>query len=352
VETIIHKHKLLLFCGTGGVGKTTLSAATALKAAMMGKRVALVTIDPAKRLASALGLSDLSSEPQDISKFVQQSLKQKMAGSLCAMMLDSQDTLERFLEKVGGKETLQEFRANNLYQVISGNFSGTHDYLAMEKLFELHNSNNFDLIVLDTPPARHTLDFLDAPERIASFFDDRIFVWFLKDARSNKITEKLRATGARAALSLLEKITGQGVINDFVRLAPHIYKVKNAFVQRQSIIQNLIRSPQAGALFVSSPTDLARGEAEPFLDDAKRQNIRILGFIINRSLSHLCEKKPAHAKTFAAYEEIYSLVQEEQQNISRVSKMAKKSSVVILPELDEDIHNINGLYELSQRLTL
>lgn len=348
MSSILQSHKLLLFCGTGGVGKTTLSAATALKGALLGQRVALVTIDPARRLASALGLEGLASEPQDITNFVQKSLGQKITGTLTAMMLDSQDTLERFLVTIGGKEILKDFHVNNLYQVISGNFSGTHDYLAMEKLYELHTSGKYDLIVLDTPPARHTLDFLDAPERIASFFDDRIFVWFLTDARSTGITEKLRATGARAALSLLEKITGEGVINDFIRLAPHLYKVKNAFVERQSSIQKLLRSPKAGALFVSSPTDLARGEAEPFLKDAARQDIRILGFIVNRSLAHLCATTAP--KALPAYDQICSLVAEEERNIRRVRELAKQSSVVILPEMDEDIHNIRGLYELSQRL--
>lgn len=361
MDALLLKKKLLLFCGTGGVGKTTLSAATAIKAACLGLRVGLVTIDPARRLASSLGLNSLGSSAQNLDAAITAALGKKQKGSLSALMLDSQDTLKNFLLSIGGPETLKEFEANNLYQVISGNFSGTHDYLAMEKLFEMHESGNYDLIVLDTPPARHTLDFLDAPERIASFFDDRIFAWFLTDPRSNAITERLRAVGAKAALGILEKITGEGVINDFVRLAPHIYKVKNAFVERQSSIQKLLRSPAAGAFFVSSPTDLARGEAEPFLADAKKQEIQILGFLVNRCLMELCPlgsdeaaQKTAKASesVLAAYLEMRRLVDDELANVSRVRRLAHKTPVVLLPELDEDIHDIRGLYELAKRIEI
>ena len=349
---------MILLCGTGGVGKTTTSAAIALKAAMEGKRVGLITIDPAKRLANSLGLKHLSSEPQNINAHVEKQLKTKIAGSLSALMLDSQYTLFKFLETVGGEELAQVFRESNLFQIISDNFGGTHDYLAMEKLYEMHSSEKYDLIVLDTPPARHTLDFLDAPDTIARFFDDRIFSWFLTDARTSGITEKLRAKGAQAALALLEKLTGAGVLHDFVLLAPHIYKVKNSFVARQKEIQKLIRSKEAGAIFVSSPTDLARGEAEPFLTDAEKQNIKILAFVVNRSLKHLApvsmdtiqkESPKIPASCLENYQQIRFLVEDEEKNTKLVEKLAgKRCEIFSVPEWKEDIHDIHGLYELSK----
>lgn len=356
IEALLKK-ELLILCGTGGVGKTTTSAALALRAAMEGKRVGLITIDPAKRLATSLGLEDLSSEPQSLDKYIKKELGVSYKGSLSAMMLDSQDTLNKFLLRIGGDEVVKPFTSNNLFQVISDNFSGTHDYLAMEKLYELHHSNSFDLIVLDTPPARHTLDFLDAPDKIAKFFDDRIFAWFLTDARSSKITEKLRAKGAKAALGVLEKLTGAGVLHDFVLLAPYIYKVKNSFVARQKEIQNLIRSKQAGALFVSSPTDLARGEAEPFLEDAEKQGIDILAFIVNRSLRRLAKIPANKLKSTAMpaeyrknYENLRFLVEEEEKNTTLLEKISgTKRLVFSIPEWKEDIHDIHGLYALAQQ---
>ncbi len=346
--------KLLLFCGTGGVGKTTTAAAFAIRAAKEGKRVGLITIDPARRLATSLGLDSLSSEPQDLSKQIKKELK--FDGHLSALMLDSHDTLFKFLLKVGGKSAHDHFRDSRLFEIIAGNFAGTHDYLAMEKLFELHESGNYDLIVLDTPPARHTLDFLDAPDTIARFFDDRIFSWFMTDARSNSLTEKLRAKGAKAALRILEKITGEGVIKEFVAIAPYIYQVKNSFVERQRVIQALLRSNDAGAIFVSSPTDLARGEVRPFLEDAKRQKIEILAFLINRSLRHLAPDAASQhsvGDTIAIenYQQLRFLVEEEEKNTTLVRELAGGNQLVrSLPELDHDVHELQGLYSLAQLL--
>lgn len=355
MEKLFEK-KMLVCCGTGGVGKTTTSAALALKAAIGGKRVGLITIDPAKRLATSLGLDSLKSEPQNLDSYVSKTLKIKMQGSLSALMLDSQNTFYKFLKDVGGAEVHKRFRESELFDVIAGNFGGAHDYLAMEKLYELHQSEKYDLLVLDTPPARHTLDFLDAPEMIAKFFDDRIFSWFLTDPRSDGFREKLRAKGAKAALGVLEKLTGEGVIRDFVALAPHIYSVKNAFVERQSRIRDLLCSKDSGAIFVSSPADLSRGEAKPFLTDAHEKGIPILAFFVNRSLAHLAPEaeprglKSAPKEVRENYQNLRFLVEEEQKNLKLLKSMSGKQIIVSIPELDEDVHDLPSLQALSEFL--
>jgi anion-transporting ArsA/GET3 family ATPase len=357
LESLFEK-KMIICCGTGGVGKTTTSAALALKTGIMGKRVGLITIDPAKRLATSLGLKSLKQDPQCIDGQIRSQLSVNLKGSVSALMLDSEDTFYGFIEEVGGKNVHDVFRSSELFEVIAGNFGGAHDYLAMEKLHELYESNAFDLLILDTPPARHTLDFLDAPENIAKFFDDRIFSWFLVDARSNSIPEKLRAKGARAALGVLEKLTGEGVINDFINLAPHIYRVKNAFVERQNKIKKLITSKEAGAIFISSPMDLNRGEAKPFLEDAKQKGVEILAFIMNRSLSHLAPVKSSkELQQFSPeirenYQNLRFLVEEEEKNFTLLKKMAGKKQILLaMPELDEDIHDLPSLHQLSQHFS-
>ncbi len=353
----IFDKKMLICCGTGGVGKTTTSAALALRAGLEGRRVGLITIDPAKRLATSLGLKSLNHNPQSLNRQVEEAIGKKLPGSISALMLDSEDTFYRFLKDVGGDEIHDRFRASELFEVIAGNFGGAHDFLAMEKLHELYASGKFDLLVLDTPPARHTLDFLDAPDRIGKFFDDRIFSWFLTDARSSSLQEKLRAKGARAALSVLEKLTGESVIGDFVSLAPHIYQVKNAFVERQGKIKRLLTSKEAGAIFISSPMDLSRGEAKPFLADAKEKGIDILAFVMNRSLSHLApEKEPRGLKSAPApvqknYRNLRFLVEEEEKNFKLWKEMAGKDrSLVCVPEMEEDVHDLPSLLSLSQHL--
>jgi len=354
----LEKKQMVICCGTGGVGKTTTAAAIALAAAMRGQRVGLITIDPARRLATALGLDRLKSEPQSLNKYIETEIgKGKLQGSLSALMLDSENTFYRFLKNIGGQEVHDRFRASTLFEVIAGNFGGAHDYLAMEKLFELHQSGDFDLLVLDTPPARHTLDFLDAPENIARFFDDRIFAWFLTDARTSGFAERIRAKGAKVALSVLEKLTGEGVINDFVSLAPHIYKVKNAFVERQAVIKRLLTSEKSGAIFVSSPTDLSKGEAKPFLQDAKSAGIEILAFVVNRSLHHLApENEPRGVKSAPPevaenYRRIRFLVEEEEKNLKLLKELAGRERPLIrVPELEEDVHDLSSLLALAEYL--
>lgn len=355
--TSVLEKKMIICCGTGGVGKTTTSAALSLRAALAGKRVGLITIDPARRLATSLGLKKLNHDPQDLTPQLEKALGRKVSGSLSALMLDSENAFYRFLKDVGGKEVHDRFRASELFEVIAGNFGGTHDYLAMEKLYELNESGAFDLLILDTPPARHTLDFLDAPDLIGKFFDDRIFSWFLTDARSSAITEKLRAKGAKAALGVLEKLTGETVIGDFVSLAPHIYQVKNAFVERQTAVRKLLTSKDAGAIFISSPADLARGEAKPFLADAKEKGVNILAFILNRSLAHFApEDEPRGLKTAPAevqenYGRFRFLVEEEEKNFKLLQSMAGGSRpLVSVPEMEEDVHDLSMLLALSEYL--
>ena len=344
--------KIIICCGTGGVGKTTTASALALHAALSGKRVALITVDPAKRLASSLGLKDLNYDAQCLDEWLERSLNLKLKGSFSALMLDSENTFYRFLRTIGGDEVENKFRASNLFEIIMGNFGGTHDYLAMEKLFELESSKKYDLIVLDTPPARHTLDFLDAPDLIAKFFDDRIFSWFLTDPRSTSLREKLRAQGTKAALRILELLTGESVIHDFIELAPHIYKVKNAFVERQSSIKKLLQSSHSGAIFITSPTDLSRGEALPFLQDAANKGIHILSFVVNRSLAHLATKDTLPTKLdpeiVRIYQNIRLLVKEEEKNLTLLKELAgNKTSVWIVPEMESDVHDLKALQKLS-----
>lgn len=353
----LFEKKMIICCGTGGVGKTTTSAALALKAAMAGKRTGLITIDPARRLATSLGLKKLSHNAQDLTPQIEAALGEKPKGTLAALMLDSENTFYRFLKDVGGKEVHDRFKDSELFEVIAGNFGGAHDYLAMEKLHELYLSGKYDLLILDTPPARHTLDFLDAPDLIGKFFDDRIFSWFLTDARSDSLTEKMRAKGAKAALGVLKSLTGESVIGDFVALAPHIYQVKNAFVERQSKVRDLLTSKEAGAIFISSPADLARGEAKPFLSDAKEKGIRILAFILNRSLAHFApEEEPRGLRTAPdAVKENYArfrfLVEDEQKNLKLLQDMAGASRpLVSVPEMEEDVHDLPSLLALAEFL--
>jgi hypothetical protein len=159
------------------------------------------------------------------------------------------------------------------------------------------------------------------------------------------------------ALGVLERLTGEGVINDFVSLAPHIYKVKNAFVERQNRIKDLLTSRRAGAIFVSSPTDLSRGEAKPFLEDARRKGIDVLAFVVNRSLAGLAPEdeprglKSAHGEVAENYRRLRYLVEEEEKNLTLLKELSGSRNVLRVPELEEDVHDLRGLLSLAEILS-
>lgn len=362
----LYDRKIIVSCGTGGVGKTTVSAAIGLALAAEGKRVGLITIDPAKRLATSLGLEDLSYRPQSIDSAVAAATKGKANfswnGSLDAMMFDSKHTLDRFVRMTAGDKVMEELAANRLYQVISDSFSGAHDYLAMEMLYDLHSSKDYDVIVLDTPPARHVLDFLDAPKRIAAFLDDRIFQWFLVDPKNDGFFEKFRARSTKTALTALEWLTGKSVMADFTQLAPHLYKLKQDFMDRQDRIMQLLMSEKAGALFVTSPGALGQHDFHSFREDAQRRGLDTIGLLINRSLQHLCDTPWEDLSTQAAseeklavawkyYQSVDALVRQEKRRIESLTQQRSENiNAAIIPELAEDVHSIETLLTIGQHL--
>ncbi|HEX8769351.1 MAG TPA: ArsA-related P-loop ATPase, partial [Acidimicrobiales bacterium] len=170
MKELVSDRSVVVCCGPGGVGKTTTAAVVALEGAMRGRRSVVVTIDPARRLADALGLGSLSDEPRLIDS------KGRWGGELWALMLDTKSTFDTLVTKYAARpEQAESILSNRFYRNISSALSGTQEYMAMEKLFELHDQNRFDLIVVDTPPTRNALDFIDAPRRLTRFLDNRVF---------------------------------------------------------------------------------------------------------------------------------------------------------------------------------
>lgn len=360
IRELLGEKRMLIVCGTGGVGKTSISIALGIAGARLGRRVGLITIDPARRLADALGLTRLDSRPKRLNDLLAKETGEKLAGTLAAMMYDPKDTLDRFVETTGGAELLSRMRANNIYQVLAESFSGAHDFLALQKLHELETSGDYDLIVLDTPPARHTLDFLDAPARIAAFFDDRIFQWFLTEPRTEGLFERLRARGTQGALKLLEKITGEGVIRDFARLAPHLLTLKRAFVARQTEIQAVLTSEAAAALFVATGATLPQRDFHAFWQDATRRELQPAALIVNRSLRDRIpvplaelgpEAKRADPLFLENYKRVESLVRAEVDHIRAMrAELGMQYPFVRVPELGQNIQRIQALLEMSVRL--
>ena len=343
----LSERQILLCCGTGGVGKTTISVALAIAGARSGKKVALITIDPARRLASAMGLERLQSDPVDVSSHL--GLK-KGEGKVAAMIFEPEATLSAFILEQGGKELLRSFTQNRVYQLLASAFSGAHEYLALEKLSSLAQAN-YDLIVLDTPPARHTLDFLDATDRLERFFDDRIFRWFRTDiATENSWLDKLRARGTKIAFQTLERVTGGTVLADFARLAPELARLKEGFLERQRNLQKLLRSRATGLVLISTAAALESAEFAAFLTDAKKRELDPALVVLNRSVSHLISPSPPRQKPdwYLALEQEFAL---ESRAINEALRVAKQQiPFTTLPDLGQNIGPEESLRYLASEL--
>ncbi|MEO7163018.1 MAG: ArsA family ATPase, partial [Bdellovibrionia bacterium] len=241
IDAIIKSRKILITCGTGGVGKTTLSAAIAMRAALLGKKVVVITIDPAKRLANSLGLHVLDNQPTDltpqikavvdkvnatvaVTKAADSEIPTDFKGSLVAIVPDTRKTFENFVTELAPNQAVADRVMNNpIFQIFAKEFSGTNEYMALERLLSIYKSGEYDLIVLDTPPSRNTLAFLDAPRLLAQFFDEKIIRWLILPAN------KILAAGVKKALGILERLTGAGFMTNLFDFASSLFEVQVNF---------------------------------------------------------------------------------------------------------------------------
>ncbi|HEX9506223.1 MAG TPA: ArsA-related P-loop ATPase, partial [Acidimicrobiia bacterium] len=215
LATLVEERHIVICCGTGGVGKTTTAAALAIEGARCGRDTVVVTIDPAKRLANTLGLEELSNTAREIPRATwDPHALAAIGGGLHALMLDTKTTFDQLVQKYAlNEEQSERILANGFYRNIAGALSGTQEYMAMEKLYELHDSGGFDLIVVDTPPTRHALDFLDAPRRLTRLLDNRVFRFLMVPTRT---TLRMGSVAAQAFLRTVARVVGTEVIDDAI----------------------------------------------------------------------------------------------------------------------------------------
>lgn len=334
-------------CGTGGVGKTTISAALAISQAQKYKKIALISVDPAKRLASALGIDSLNNDPYKINVNIKEQTGKSPSGQIYALMLDAKDTFHDFVLKFGGADCLEAFEKNNLFHIISSNISGIHDYMILEKLHTL--IDQYELIVLDTPPAKHTLDFLEAPTRIANFFDDRIFKYFLKSTSQLSLSEKFKIRSAQGALRILQLITGAGVIEDFTAIAPHMLKLKTAFVERQANVLKILKSDICEINFVTSPNTNSLAETKAFRESLDEMGLKLNHLIINRSIEKLVAES-SNCAVSNALTDFRFLASLEGKNRKELESILKPVKTIQIPEFATPIYNLTQLSELTKFL--
>ena len=273
---------IIVCCGSGGVGKTTTAAALALRAAEQGRRVVVLTIDPARRLAQSLGLTELDNNPREVT-----GIDAGRGGHLHAMMLDMQRTFDEIVEKHADPERVQQILTNPFYQSLSAGFSGTQEYMAMEKLGQLRRTGDetgsWDLIVVDTPPSRSALDFLDAPNRLGSFLDGRFIKVLTAPAKAGGgIALKVLASGFSIATSALNKLLGSGLLTDVSTFVSALESMFGGFRQRADETYRLLQAEGTAFLVVASPEPDALREAAYFTERLAAERMPLAGMILNR----------------------------------------------------------------------
>lgn len=275
--------RIIVCTGSGGVGKTTISAAVGLAAAQRGISTIVVTIDPAKRLANALGLKTLSNQPSRIPEkhFASGGME---PAPLDAMMLDTKTTFDELVHRYASDDRRAEkIIDNRFYQAISGALSGTHEYMAMEKLYELESEGGYDLIVIDTPPTRNALDFLEAPKRLTSFLDDRLLRWFLLPAIGGG-KGILRAVNFAAVtfLKVVQRVVGTQVLKDTAEFFANFEGMYEGFKERAQAVFELLRLDSTAFVVVTAPTAHSVEEALYFASTLNDYGLPFKGLVVNR----------------------------------------------------------------------
>ncbi|MDT0330956.1 ArsA family ATPase [Nocardiopsis lambiniae] len=355
--------RIVVCCGAGGVGKTTTAAALGLRAAERGRRTVVITVDPARRLAQSMGLASLDDTPRPVP------LPEGATGSMHAMMLDMKRTFDQVVEEHADPERARQILANPFYQTLSTSFSGTQEYMAMEKLGQLRQSGEWDLIVVDTPPSRSALDFLDAPKRLGRFLDGRLVRFLSAPAPSGAF--RLLGAGVGLVTSILGKVLGTQLLNDLRAFVTAFDTVFGGFQERAERTYRLLQAPGTAFVVVAAPEADALREASYFMRRLATDAMPLAGLVINRThplpqgagagldadtASASADALAAageHPETVAALRLHADLVRthlRERELRDRSTADHREVPVVEVPALPEDVHDLDGLRGIGRAL--
>lgn len=357
LATLLDKKQVCVCAGSGGVGKTTTSASIAIGMAERGKKVAVLTIDPAKRLADSLGLSELGTELREVDPKLFSPHGVEITGELHAAMLDPKRTFDELIERhAPDRETYERILQNRIYIELSNAIAGSQEYMAMEKLLELHEDGGFDLLILDTPPSRNALDFLDAPTRLARFIDGRSLRVFLAPG---KFGLRIAGRGGGVLFSILKKITGIDLLNDLSEFFSNFADMASGFSERAQRVDTLLRGNETTFLLICSPENEPVDEAIFFRRKLREQKLPFGGAIVNKVRPDYYRAKKQLAdeidddlasRVMENYERQRLLGQRDAENIARLEKSLSADKLIQVPLFSDDIHGVEGLVQMVDRL--
>jgi anion-transporting ArsA/GET3 family ATPase len=368
-------HSMCVCAGAGGVGKTTISAALALGLAAAGQRVVVITIDPARRLATALGLAELGGEPRriDLAGVRVEGLADagtpmgteagEPRGELWAMMLDPKETFDELVGRLAPDERArEEVLANHIYRELSSAVAGSQEFTAIAKLYELHTEGRFDMIVLDTPPARETLDVLSAPERISEFLEGRALRAFLAP---DGVTARLLGRGTGMLFAAVGRVTGIEVLEDLSAFFRALGGMLEGFHEQVVAVASLLRDPGSAFLIVTTPERGATREAKVFAAHLDRAGIARAGLIVNRvHTDGLGGVAPDRARALLAQHfedrmarrvadnlaDFDALQTRDRASVAELGDALRETAPILVAELESDVQDLAGLARIATRL--
>jgi len=366
------ERRVVVSCGAGGVGKTTTAAAIALEAARRGRRACVVTVDPARRLADALGITV---ESDDLHR-----VEGDWPGELWAVMLDAKGTFDALVRRYApSEEQAEAILANRLYRNLASSLSGTQEYMAAEKLFELHEREDLDLVVVDTPPTRHALDFLDAPGRLTRLLENRVFRALVSPSRTPL---RLLGIGVRTLLRSIAAVVGREVVDDTVGFFQAFEGMEEGFRLRARRVEALLADPATAFVLVTTPDTSSLEEAGWFAERLATSGHRAEWLVVNRAhpgtsdLLRLVAATPEEAASGcpssrpdaepptppaatdrALLESLEANARElelahrrELASLAASSPRLGQLPRVVVPLLGSDVHDIAGLEEIAAAL--
>jgi anion-transporting ArsA/GET3 family ATPase len=364
IAQLLAGKRVCICAGSGGVGKTTTAAAIATGMAARGSRVAVLTIDPAKRLADSLGLEELGNEPHrvDPERFAAAGLDPG-AGELWAMMLDAKATFDEVIRRnAPDAETRDRILRNRIYQQLSTALAGSQEYMAMERLYELWTEDRYDLLVLDTPPSRNALDFLDAPRRLIQFIEGRALQVFV---RPTGLATRLVGGGASMMFSILRRITGVDLLDDLAEFFQAFSGMVGGFRDRARKVNELLADERTGFVIVCAPQAGSVAEAAHFHRQLTALELPFSGVVVNRvhvvaggadgeelvdELAATLDDRDLAGRVAVSYADLRVLAARDELNIRRLVGELGTEAVVRVPYLDEDVHDLTGLAEVNRHL--
>ena len=365
LRDVIESRHVIVCTGSGGVGKTTSAASIALSAARAGRRTIVLTIDPAKRLAQSLGLSTLDNSPRKV----------KGVDGLEAMMLDMKHTFDEVIDRhASDPQRAARIKGNRFYQQLSNSLAGTQEYMAMEKLYDLHAMGTYDCIVIDTPPTRNALDFLDAPKRLTDFLEGRFLRMFLAPGlAAGKLATRAAGFGAGLFMKVASRVTGQAVLGDLAEFFQSFEGMYDGFKQRAQSVYKLLQSPDSAFVVVASPEAPALREARFFLQRLAQDGMPTAGLVVNRvtlPAGEGLEGVTARAARSAAgrldggdteqqvvagllqlYADRLGVTKRERKAISSALHGVNPRVLIEVPLMDSDVHDLDDLTAIAAHLS-